>query len=344
MRTWYSYNDDERRQMLDIAFRNGSQRQRGLSQAIIEKDWWVTMVLKALFQSSVKDYLSFKGGTSLSKGWGVIERFSEDIDLAIDHEFYGIESINKSQRVKLRKTGRKFVVEQLSVELERLLHDMGLTDCKVVPVVDRLEKGEPVSIDSDKDPVVLQVQYRSVVPSMGNYMLPYVKVEISSLSMRYPTEVRAMRSLLGESFEEEDADACVEARTVLPTRTFLEKVFLLAEEFQKAKPRTQRMSRHYYDLMQLLESRFGEDALADRQLYSDIVAHREAYYHVHYIDYGQLQPENLSFLPPTSELWEAYRADYEAMRQVYVYGETPDFEKMMLAMEDLQKRIRGMRG
>lgn len=104
------------------------------------------------------------------------------------------------------------------------------------------------------------------------------------------------------------------------------------------------MSRHYYDLMQLLESRFGEEALADRQLYMDIVAHREAYYHVHYIDYGLLQPENLSFLPPISELLEAYRTDYEAMRQVYVYGDAPDFEKLMQTMENLQKRIRETRG
>jgi len=341
MNTWYQYSDEERSQMLDIAFRNSSQKQQGLSLAIIEKDWWVTMVLKALFASSVREFLSFKGGTSLSKGWHIIERFSEDIDLAIDHTYYDIESTNKSQREKLRKVGRRFIVEQLSSELEMLLHNMGMKDCKVVPVVDRMKNGEPIAIDSDKDPVVLQVQYRSVVPAMGTYMLPYVKVEISNLSMRYPTDICTMHSLLSESFCVEDSDAQVDARTVVPTRTFLEKIFLLAEEFQKAKPRTQRMSRHYYDLMQLVTSRFGEEALADKQLYQDIVAHREKYYHVHYVDYSLLQPECISFLPPENIL-NAYRADYETMKSVYVYGNVPTFDELMAAMKNLQDRIRKM--
>jgi len=208
-------------------------------------------------------------------------------------------------------------------------------------VVNRMKNGETIAIDSDKDPVVLQVQYRSVVPAMGTYMLPYVKVEISNLSMRYPTDICTMHSLLSEFFSIEDSDAQVAARTVMPTRTFLEKIFLLAEEFQKSQPRTQRMSRHYYDLMQLLKTRFGEEALADKQLYQDVVAHREKYYHVHYVDYHLLQPDCISFLPP-EHLLDAYRADYETMRKVYVYGDVPTFDDLMAAMEKLQDRIRNI--
>ena len=66
--------------------------------AAIEKDWWVTAVLKALFQTSCKDALSFKGGTSLSKSWGIIERLSEDIDLALDHSFFGMEELRERFR------------------------------------------------------------------------------------------------------------------------------------------------------------------------------------------------------------------------------------------------------
>lgn len=74
----------------------------GINQVAIEKDWWVTVVLKALFQTECRESLLFKGGTSLYKGFSLIERFSEDIDLSISHSFFGIEHTNKSQRDKLK--------------------------------------------------------------------------------------------------------------------------------------------------------------------------------------------------------------------------------------------------
>ena len=74
----------------------------GLPPQAVEKDWWVTMTLKALFESSCRDFITFKGGTSLSKGWHVIERFSEDVDIAIDKSFWGIAGDNKSQRDRIR--------------------------------------------------------------------------------------------------------------------------------------------------------------------------------------------------------------------------------------------------
>ena len=80
----------------------------GLPPQAIEKDWWVTMTLKALFESSCRDFITFKGGTSLSKGWHVIERFSEDIDIAIDKSFWRIAGDNKSQRDRIRKLSRAF--------------------------------------------------------------------------------------------------------------------------------------------------------------------------------------------------------------------------------------------
>ena len=85
----------------------------GINQLAIEKDWWVTVTLKALFQTDCHEFLIFKGGTSLSKGFNIIERFSEDIDIAISHSFFGIEKTTKSQRDKLRKTARKYIHETL---------------------------------------------------------------------------------------------------------------------------------------------------------------------------------------------------------------------------------------
>ena len=89
----------------------------GVNQVAIEKDWWVTVTLKALFETDCRDSLIFKGGTSLSKGFNIIERFSEDIDLAISHSFFGIEKTGKSQREKLRKMSRAYIHETLSAQL-----------------------------------------------------------------------------------------------------------------------------------------------------------------------------------------------------------------------------------
>ena len=341
MKTWHDYTIDERKQILDIVYDKEAALQQGLNLSVIEKDWWVTMTLKALFASSVSEYLSFKGGTSLSKGWGVIKRFSEDIDLAIHHSYYNIESTSKSQREKLRKKGRKFVVNELAAELEGIMHGWGLTDCHIQPITEKQDENGVTPIDSDKDPVVLHVLYNSVVAETSEYMLPYVKVEISSLSMKEPTEFRPLCSIIYKHFPDDDADAMVNARTVLPTRTFLEKVFLLAEEFQKAKPRTRRISRHYYDLWQLMQTSFADEALKDKMLYQEIIAHREAYYHVHYINYSKLQPDVISFLPP-EDLMPEYRNDYETMKSTYIYGNIPTFDELMKQMTILQERIKNM--
>ena len=334
MKTWFDSDLQLRRQMIaNIA------QEKNIEAATIEKDWWVTMTLKALFLASCHEFISFKGGTSLSKGWNLIDRFSEDIDLSLHHSFFGIESTTKSQREKLRKTSRVFIVNELSKELEDLLHSFGIADVKVVPVT-MTEGNNPHPIDSDKDPVVLRVQYPSILPTKGSYMLPFVKVEISCLSMDEPTEVIELSSMIHDKYPTYDVDAVVTARTVRPTRTFLEKAFLLCEEFQKVKPRTQRMTRHFYDMYKMAHTPYAEEALNDVELYSRIVAHRETYYHVHYVDYSRLLPESISFLPP-DHLMNDYKSDYQMMLQEYIHDPAaPSFEELMQFMKELQEHFR----
>ena len=128
----------------------------GINQVAIEKDWWVTVTLKALFQTDCRDSLIFKGGTSLSKGFGIIERFSEDIDLAISHSFFGIEKTGKSQREKLRKMARAYIHETLSAQLYAHLKEMGVSGYSIENVSQVQDKdGEWRPIDSDKDPTVI---------------------------------------------------------------------------------------------------------------------------------------------------------------------------------------------
>lgn len=314
----------------------------GINQVAIEKDWWVTVTLKALFQTDCCDSLIFKGGTSLSKGFNIIERFSEDIDLAISHSFFGIEKTNKSQRDKLKKLARRYIQETLSAQLDAQLKDMGITGYTIENVTQVQDKnGEWKPIDSDKDPTVILLHYPSIVEDTISYIPPRVKIEISCLSMDEPTEERDIHSLIFETFEEEDPEANCKIRTVVPTRTFLEKLFLLAEEFQKDKPRSVRMSRHLYDLEKLMDTEYGREALADRTLYDAIVEHRRAYYALKYVNYDLHAPATINFLIPEQAV-ESWKADYADMRRFFIYGQSLEFDVLIRKMVELQNRVRTM--
>ncbi len=312
----------------------------GINQVAIEKDWWVTVVLKALFQTSCRDSLIFKGGTSLSKGFDIIERFSEDIDLAIHHSFFGIEKTSKSQRDKLRKISRKYIHETVSTELDAQLKSMGVSGYRIENVTQvKDDKGEWHPIDSDKDPTVILVHYPSIVENPISYIPPRVKIEISCLSMDEPTENRSIHSLIEESFEGEDSDANSTVRTVLPSRTFLEKLFLLAEEFQKANPRSERMSRHLYDIEKLMDTKYGIIALANRMLYDTIVEHRRTYYAQKHINYDLLAPSSITFMIP-EQFVEDWQADYENMRSYFIYGSSLEFNALVQRIKVLQDRVK----
>ena len=119
---WQQYNNIERMQLLDIA--SAEKKQPRLA---IEKDWWISVVLKAMSMTQYADLYSFKGGTSLSKGWGLIERFSEDADIAIRREErFAINGTSNSQLTKARRTDRHYIVRELPGELTEILNQMGI--------------------------------------------------------------------------------------------------------------------------------------------------------------------------------------------------------------------------
>ena len=332
---WQQHNIQERLAML-----NAVSRERHLSPTAIEKDWWVTMVLKALSMTSIAHLLNFKGGTSLSKGFGLIDRFSEDIDLSIRREGdFAISSTSKSQRERLRKKSRSYIQDVLKSKIEQALNQLGVVDYNVRNVTEVETKDGLKPIDSDKDPTVIMVDYKSIIPNSSNYVSPWVKIEISCLSMAEPTEEVELQSYISQIFPEDD-DCKVTFRTVLPTRTFLEKAFLLCEEFQKEHPRSMRMSRHLYDLEKLMDTEFGIQALEDKQLYDDIIEHRRTFYALKYADYDKLKRDTIDFYPPSSVLNE-WRNDYEQMTHDFIYGDHLSFEDLLDRIKVLRDRFRG---
>jgi hypothetical protein len=308
----------------------------GLPAIAIEKDWWVSLCLNASFSLPYSVHIVFKGGTSLSKGWNLIERFSEDIDLAIDRKFFGFEGdISNTQIRKLRKQSCEFISIEFLKDLTQTLTDWGaITECKLF--------AQPVN-DSDKDPQVIEIHYNSVVDT-SEYLSQRVLIEVSSRSLMEPTEKREINSMLSANFPQLDfATDTFKIPTVLPQRTFLEKIFLLHEEFSQEpeKIRIDRLSRHLYDLERLMDTQYGVTALQDKELYKNIVTHREKFNPLRGLDYGNHTPYKIKIIPPDTVIKE-YESDYSEMTKFMIYGEALKFKTLLNRIIELQKRINSL--
>lgn len=200
----------------------------GMPEQIIEKDWWVSTVMRALFALPYANQMSFKGGTSLSKCWNVISRFSEDIDIAVNRGYlgYGGELSRTQVSDKLRRAACTFVRERLQNDLRDKMIEQGIPSDKFSIEVN-------ITSISTVDPEVINVRYDSLYP-MLSYIRNAVKIEVSGRSMSEPLENVQLRSMIEDAFPNTKfAEAKFNVPTVKPERTFLEKVCLLHEEFSK---------------------------------------------------------------------------------------------------------------
>jgi hypothetical protein len=307
--------------------------EKGIPATAVEKDWWVVQALALIMQTNVSKQLVFKGGTSLSKGWNLIERFSEDIDIALDRNFLGFSGYIGSKRIrKLRKASREYVEKNFFPVLQKKFTDAGYTDVE-------LKVNIPTD-DPNPEPILIEVYYPRVTES-SSYTKPGVVIEIGSRSLREPYTIRNIKSLVAEIYTGKPfADDPIEVPTVNPERTFLEKVFLLHEEFQKSKDkmRIDRLSRHLYDVEKLMDTEYLDKALIDGKLYNDIINHRKLFTKIGGVDYNLHQPKTINPVPP-SEVMEAWKKDYQTMSEEMIYGDFLSFEKLIERITQLKDRI-----
>jgi predicted nucleotidyltransferase component of viral defense system len=276
--------------------------------------------------------LIFKGGTSLSKGWNVIHRFSEDIDLALDREFLGFSGeLTKGEIRKLRRKSFQFISEVFTEELKNKFVELGFKDLTV--------KTREVE-NHDQDPLIIEIYYNKLTET-DTYLKPGVLVEVGSRSLKEPFTQRTFGTFISEIYTDNPfTDKPITIPIVNPERTFLEKIFLLHEEFQKpfGKIRVERLSRHLYDIEKLCQTEYAEIALQDRELYNTIVRHRSKFTAISGIDYAKHNPENIKFIPPDSII-KMWKADYEEMKGSMIYDNPLDFDQLINRLTELQKRI-----
>ncbi len=335
--------DLSRQDQVDILDRVSTElniRQR----EVIEKDWWVTAVLRAMFNLPYANHLSFKGGTSLSKCWHLIDRFSEDIDIAIDREYLGFTgTLSKTQiSDKLRRATCSFVRETMQYDLAEQLYQSGISK-------DKFRVNVKITPVSTTDPEVIDINYDSVLSlsiegSGGQYILPKVKLEVSGRSMSEPVSEIALNSMIDQVYPSAPfTEDKFTVRAVIPERTFLEKVFLLHEEFAKPKEliRMGRMSRHMYDIGQMLKTPIAERAINNKELYRQVVEHRRTFIGLRGFDYDTLYPAILNIIPP-AEIIEQWKEDYENMRIYMIYGESMPFDELVNKLKQLNVLMKGV--
>lgn len=306
----------------------------------IEKDWWVTKVLRALRSLDYRDSVQFKGGTSLSKGWHLIDRFSEDVDLSVDRVFLGFAGeLSKSQvSDKLRRKAKEFVLGRFLDTLPGALELVGIP--RDAYRLSDNDNGVPT-----QDPVQIYIDYDSAFPS-GGYILPRVMLEITGRSYEEAVSETPIRSLMDERLPGNAfASSPFPVVTVEPERTFIEKVCLLHEEFSKSynEIRCHRMSRHLYDLYMMCGKHIDEKALANEKLFRGIVMHRFTYNRIDGVDYNTETPGHFNLVPPDAIIDE-WRKDYDEMKREMIYSkEKPSFDEIMARIRQLNAQLNEMR-
>jgi hypothetical protein len=314
----------------------------GLQAASVEKDLWVCWTLRALFTlPGIGMHLTFKGGTSLSKAWKLIERFSEDIDLVVDKAALALggdaapdkASSNKQRKARLEKlmaACRDWVQGPLFTSLADHLHSvLGNTGWKL-------------EVDPEMpDGQCLLFHYPSLFPpEAAGYVRPVVKIELGARSDDWPHSEIIIQPYVTEQFPALDPEGAFPVRVLAAERTFWEKTCLLHEEtFRPAgKPRKLRMARHYYDLWCLIRAGVGDRALANMALFRRVAEHREIFFRFSWVDYSTHKPGTFRLVPPENHLAN-WRGDYEAMLGPMFFGDVPTFEEILEVVGDFEQRF-----
>jgi predicted nucleotidyltransferase component of viral defense system len=313
----------------------------GISAQLVEKDFWVCWILRRLFTlPELAGHLTFKGGTSLSKAFGIIERFSEDIDLIVERHWLGVPDEPDGSSLQWLKKVKQACRRKIREELIPML---------AKDAADRLG-AEPFELftnqTSNEDPRVFFFRYPTVLSETPpGYVQPVVKMEFNARSDSEPAHEAMARPYVGIEFPDVLPVSETRLRCLAPERTFFEKATLLHEELLRpiALGVRPRLSRHYYDLAQMLQHRIGEHALADLALYERVVRHRALFFPNDWMgDYSAMLNGPL-ILKPADERLPEWRRDYEQMTVMF-FREPPKFDDLLNAADTFAAKINTARG
>lgn len=305
----------------------------GIPFGIIEKDYWVVWVLDQLFSlSDLKDHLTFKGGTSLSKVYGVIERFSEDVDLSIEKEFFGFGNENNPEKA-ISKKKQKAGLDGLSAACAKYVQStLILTLGVAISDALQLQEGWYLGIDdTDPDGQTLQFKYPSSA-MMDGYIRPSVKIELGARSEHWPVSKHKIQSYAKIALDHQVSEDEVWVKVLDAKRTFWEKATILHQyaHLPSDKKLPPRISRHYYDFFCLLNSDVKAEAIVEQELLDRVAAHKSIYFASAWASYGTARKGSLKLSPAISVL-EGLERDFGLMKDMF-FGNVPEWKEILEAV------------
>ncbi len=317
--------------------------QLGTRPTYIEKDFWVCIVLDILYNGlpSEQPRLLFKGGTSLSKVHGLIQRFSEDVDISVfrtdlgfvddkDPAFLGKSKKQRKLSEQLKTSASDYICNELKKNLSRVALELS-SKCDV-------------KIDEeDNDKSTLFFQYLSLFQVDNTaYIRPRIKIEGGGRSALDPHRIEIVKPFIDDLLTGWDFSV-PNIITIRPERTFWDKVFILhswccryRDNYQLPDD-PQRLSRHFYDVAMISKTDIGASAVLDNPLREDVLQHRKSLFNSAWMKLDEATPGSIS-LVPDSQFLKALKADYLSM-QGMMLGDAPDFNEIIQELKRLETLI-----
>ena len=325
----------------EALFRNAHRKTERILPAFIEKDFWVCWTLHRVFEViQFRPHLIFKGGTSLSKVYRVIDRFSEDVDLSLSRRDLGFAGDHDPEQAGISKKEAKRRLEALVEACKTAVRDA------LMPALHDDFAGilGPDGWAVELDPLDVQT-ILFTYPSTGlsgamPYVKPVIRLEMGARSDDWPAMDAEVQPYAAEAFPEQFAMPVAKVRTLASERTFWEKATLLHAECHRPldKPDRDRHARHYYDLARLALQPVGEAALQRFDLLERVIAHKSFFFASRWANYETARPGTFRLLPDDADRLENLRRDYEDM-ETMIFGDAPSWYDLAGILRDLERRI-----
>lgn len=306
----------------------------GMTDAIIEKDFWVCYMLDYLFhRCKWKNQIAFKGGTSLSKAYGLIERFSEDIDLILDWRVIGFSMYEPWEKRSITK--QDLFNKEANRKTEEFLKNVFLPNVISDLQMELTSTFKCYIEENDAQTVVFE--YNRSFEDFS--ILPVIRLEIGTLAAWTPVTRKIITPYVATQYPNLFAKPMTDVLTVLPERTFWEKATILHREANRPDNKTfpTRYSRHYYDMYCMSKSFVKKEALTNMELLEKVVMFKEKFYHCSWANYEEVKLGRLKLLPPKWNL-QALKDDYKHMGKM-IFGNTPEFNMILEELEKLEEEL-----